>query len=41
MADTTGPTTPVALVEDAYGRFPQRLASRGAANRDEALEIQS
>jgi hypothetical protein len=31
MADTTGPTTPVALVEDAYGRFPQRLA----------LEIQS
>jgi hypothetical protein len=30
MADT-GPTTPVALVEDAYGRFPQRLA----------LEIQS
>src|SRR6266536_1734735 len=26
MAETTGPTTPVALVEEVYGRFPERLA---------------
>jgi aconitate hydratase A / 2-methylisocitrate dehydratase len=26
MADTTGPTTPVALVEETYGRYPERLA---------------
>src|SRR6266508_2748678 len=26
MAGTTGPTTPVALVEDAYGRYPERVA---------------
>src|SRR5918996_219234 len=25
-AHHTGPTTPVALVEEAYGRFPERLA---------------
>src|SRR5437899_4489726 len=26
MADTTGPTTPVALVEEVYGRYPERVA---------------
>src|SRR5438034_6430732 len=26
MAETTGPTTPVALVEEVYGRYPERLA---------------
>jgi aconitate hydratase len=26
MDDTTGPTTPVALVEEAYGRYPERVA---------------
>jgi aconitate hydratase len=26
MADTIGPTTPVALVEETYGRFPEHLA---------------
>ncbi len=26
MADHTGPTTPVALVEEAYGRYPERVA---------------
>src|SRR5215813_6916061 len=26
MADTTGPTTPAALVEETYGRYPERLA---------------
>src|SRR5438105_2067678 len=25
MADTTGPTTPVALVEEVYGRYPERV----------------
>src|SRR6266704_2328943 len=26
MAETTGPTTPVALVEEVYGRYPERVA---------------
>src|SRR5438874_3045588 len=26
MADMTGPTTPVALVEEVYGRYPERVA---------------
>src|SRR5918993_1845934 len=26
MADTTGPTTPVALVEEVYGRYAERVA---------------
>src|SRR6266536_1228052 len=26
MAETTGPTTPVALVEEVYGRYPERIA---------------
>src|SRR6266487_1334945 len=26
MSETTGPTTPVALVEEVYGRYPERVA---------------